>query len=271
MGLKRVSRPAKSISELFFEGNHETVVKELKNESLRDLSNEDYHFIFASLVILDRDSSKVAKELSPPLDFNDFINTYNQQEKIELEHNLGSILSQPKFLRKNLLAARIGRLYEKNFFIETGTYVGVSLYKISSLFKELWSIEADPILFKAASELFRTKGIKNVKIHLGDSKDFLKKIPSELGNNGIFFLDAHYSQGITSRRFGVCPVIQEITIIIESSPEAVIVVDDIRTMNGKRGYPHLIKILEVIPKSYTAKIYLDQLIIKKSASNCKFV
>jgi hypothetical protein len=74
-------------------------------------------------------------------------------------------------------------------------------------------------------------------------------------------LDAHYSKGNTSKEFGACPLIDELKIIFSNSSKAIIVIDDIRTMNGKNGYPKLLDILNYIPNNLVVKILYDQLII----------
>jgi hypothetical protein len=171
-------------------------------------------------------------------------------------------LRQPHFVHKSLLAAKIGLDAGATSFVETGTYVGMSLYKISGLFEELWSVEADPFLHSAAEALFKYRNVENIHLSCGDSRVFLEELPDRAFESGIFFLDAHYSTGITSRRFGSCPVIDELETIFRRASRAVVVVDDLRTMRGRGGYPDIPTLLNSIPANFKVEIMLDQLVAR---------
>jgi len=194
-----------------------------------------------------------------------FWDLFDRQLDAEIVGERVGLLQQPLHLHKSVLAAAIGLRAGKRNFVETGTYIGQSLLMISGLFDRLATVEADPVLHTAAVRLFAAKGVENVELALGDSRSFLAGIDRDFGNDSVYFLDAHYSHGITSREYGTCPVIDEIATVIDRSPEAVIVVDDLRTMSGSDGYPTLDEILNSIPNSRRVSIAYDQLIIKKGA------
>lgn len=256
--------PQPTIFSMFFSGRHSEVVELYQHLDPQSLTDEDYHLVFASLVALGKSDEDVVKHLPSPLDVQDFDDVFKEQLQSESREIHFGLLRQPRHVHKSLLAAHMGLNSGKRFFVETGTYVGMSLYKISRLFDGLWTIEADPFLYETAVALFKARGADNVSAHLGDSRTLLRELPGEVGNNAVFFLDAHYSTGITSKRFGACPVVEEVAIIVGAFPDALIVVDDVRTMNGRKGYPTLNELLAVAPNTYSAEIFLDQLILRKA-------
>ena len=145
--------------------------------------------------------------------------------------------------------------------METGTNIGESTVMVSNLFESVLSVEADPTLAKCARALVGYMGIHNTEIHEGHSVEFVKRLEPRVGSQCVFFLDAHYSRGITTRMYGNCPLQEELNVIVSRFPKAVIVADDVRTMNGRRGFPSLLSLLSSIPPSMNVCIAHDQLII----------
>ena len=62
-------------------------------------------------------------------------------------------------------------------------------------FKRIYSIELSEDLFNMAKKRFRNNS--HIKIIQGDSGDVLKNVLIEITEPGIFWLDGHYSAGIT--------------------------------------------------------------------------
>jgi hypothetical protein len=252
----------KSIFELFFSGRYYEVHKEYEEfKSNKKYSNDDMHYIFASKSIIDCDVSQIISLLKKAPKNKEIENIFKQQLYKEGKNIINGVLNQPKHINKSLLAAMIGLKRNKKFFIETGTYIGQSIYNIQNLFSKLYTCEAAEDLHKAAKNLFLLSKSKNIKIYLNDSRNFLKSLNKTIADNSVFFLDAHYSTGITSKEYGRCPLIDELQIIIKKTSNAVVVVDDIRTMNGKNGYPNLNEILDILPNNAKIKIMYDQMII----------
>ena len=109
-------------------------------------------------------------------------------------------------------------------FVETGTYLGETIRPMEPYFKNLYTIEISPLLHEQAKNLYRGNKIKFL---LGDSSVVLTSLISELNDNTIFFLDGHWSSGITGRGFKDCPLVEEINTIFENfKHKAIIIVDD---------------------------------------------
>ena len=198
---------------------------------------------------------------SPPSP-SECLNLYNyevSQESIASKDNPKNVLSQPRLLSKALLAAAIGIDHGCTHAIETGTHLGASSFLFSGVFNTVDTIEADRLLHESSCQ-FLTLHTTNVCCHLGDSSIILPQIINLRKDKTLVFLDAHYSGGVTSSEFGICPLINELEILQQASSDLVIVIDDIRCV-GTAGFPSLIDILKIIPEGKRIVIHYDQLII----------
>lgn len=247
----------------FWASRHRQNVKHfeaLDETSLLALPEADLLCIYGSAVLVDR--IDVAETIYPllqgPIEESEFSKYFGAALASERLSGGRGLLEQPVSLNKCVLAAAIGLANGKTNFVETGTYVGSSIRKVAGLFHSLKSVEASADLHSIAQHLLVSHA--NVELACGDARDFLKGIAQDFLNDSVIFLDAHYSTGITSRAFGICPVFDEINIILEKAPNAVVVVDDLRTMNGKRGYPTLQALFKQLPVGLPATIMFDQLI-----------
>jgi hypothetical protein len=254
----KISTEKISVFEKFWSGSHQSLAMDFQSNPTQFNNPDDIHYIYASMAIIDADLEEVAKKVDPPLSLNEFESTIKDQYLKELAKPQSGVLNQPRYVHKSMLAASVGLANKKINFVETGTYTGNSTYKISNLFSHLSTIEASPELYKAAKSLLSR--CKNVSCVLGNSRELLASLTSDYLNNSVVFLDAHYSTGLTSNLYGACPVVEEILEIIYKAPKAIIVIDDIRTMNGEKGYPSLSKLLNAIPSNIKIDIIFDQMI-----------
>lgn len=124
--------------------------------------------------------------------------------------------------------------------IETGTFLGEMVSALRNHFKKIYSIELDLKLAKNAQTHF--EGFKHIKILQGDSATVLQKLLTELkSTNPIFWLDGHYSGGITAKGKQTTPILDELRIIAEASNilSPIILIDDARLFDGTNGYPEM--------------------------------
>jgi hypothetical protein len=63
----------------------------------------------------------------------------------------------------------------------------------------------------------------------------------------LFYLDGHYSGGITARAAKDTPIYEELSHIFEHDPRHVIVIDDARCFGRDPDYPSLHELREFIP------------------------
>ena len=162
----------------------------------------------------------------------------------------------------------------RGIWIETGTYLGDTTLFLDGKSKKVITIEPSLELFNSAKERF--KGYKNIEIVNSDSENCLGGIVSNLGNLSgeeiSFWLDGHFSEGLTFQGIQDTPVIFELNTIsqlFDTPNNIVIFVDDVRCFNPKNKeyetYPSLVLLLEWCQsQNLMWLIENDILIMKKS-------
>lgn len=109
-------------------------------------------------------------------------------------------------------------------FVETGTYLGDTILNMQKYFDELHTIELSEYYFNK----IKNKS-KKINFHLGDSGKILGNILKQINKPTIFFLDGHWSSGITAKGEKECPVIEELQFINKlHNYDSVIIIDDKR-------------------------------------------
>ncbi len=120
-----------------------------------------------------------------------------------------------------------------NTFVETGTYEGGTVFEVANLFKTIHTIEVKEDLYNKTKSLNK---FDNIIFHLGDSTDKLKEIIPTIADKCIFFLDGHYSSGITGKGTKDCPLNEEIDSINNLyKNEGIIIIDDFRLFGTHRN------------------------------------
>lgn len=137
--------------------------------------------------------------------------------------------------------------YKPGVFVETGTYLGDMVEAQKEYFTKVYSIELSKKLYKRAVNRF--KGDTNVKLLQGDSGKVLNNLLPELKQVTLFWLDGHYSEGITAKGELECPVREEMDAILKSDQMHVILIDDARMFNGTHDYPTIDELKSIIAKS----------------------
>lgn len=140
----------------------------------------------------------------------------------------------------HIVKERIVRDYARHYglrvLVETGTYLGDMVWAMRKGFDEIHSIELDPALYRRAQTRFLKQS--NVHLHLGDSALVLSGIAATLRKPALFWLDGHYSGGITAKGATETPIEGELTsLLAASAPDHVILIDDARMFTGERDYP----------------------------------
>jgi len=117
--------------------------------------------------------------------------------------------------------------FNRNIFVETGTYAGNTTANATAIFDEIYSVELSERMYLAAQNRFRN----NSKIHLynGNSGETLQKLLPNISADAIFWLDAHYCGVGTARASSDSPIIEELKSIKNNNMHnAVILIDDLR-------------------------------------------
>ncbi len=120
-------------------------------------------------------------------------------------------------LVKEAMVRKYADKYKCNVFIETGTYLGEMVNSQKNNFDKIYSVELNRKLFRLAKDKF--KKFKHIMILQGDSVKILPKILSKIHEPTLFWLDAHYSGGITSKSRLETPIVFELRTILEHKIE----------------------------------------------------
>ncbi len=132
-------------------------------------------------------------------------------------------------------------------FIETGTYLGDTVHALRRRFREIHSIELDVTLYEAASRRFA--GARSVTIHYGDSATVLPDLLSRLTEPALFWLDGHFSGGVTARGPRDTPVREELSSILRHPVEEhVVLIDDARVFGTDDQYPTIDEVREMVAR-----------------------
>ena len=158
----------------------------------------------------------------------------------------------PDFIKRKYL---IGTLKNKNSaWIETGTFVGKTTIFLSNNSQYVISLEPSEECYLRAKE--NTKYIKNILLINQNSEKGLKNAIDIMvnkydGDHIGFWLDGHYSGGITFKNQSICPLKEELEIIFNAINKGdlpykniYIFIDDIRLCIGsstkeEKSYPSL--------------------------------
>jgi hypothetical protein len=111
-------------------------------------------------------------------------------------------------------------------FIETGTLRGETIFAMEPWFDELHTIELGKDLWSRVKGRYRGE---KIRFHHGDSPTVLRELLPAITRRAIFFLDGHWSCGVTARGEQDVPLLDEIRVITRCfTHEALLVIDDLR-------------------------------------------
>jgi len=147
-------------------------------------------------------------------------------------------------------------------FVETGTYMATTLIWVQKYFKTSYSIELNHELAEEAQNHFKNQ--KNVTVIEGDSGNSLEQIVSTDTTKKLFWLDAHYSGGITAQSvdFGHTPISKELERIMSAWVDgSVVLIDDARLFVGKDNYPTIAELEDYIMNQTKLTLFVDKDII----------
>ena len=158
----------------------------------------------------------------------------------------GKRLSPPHLIKQRLVK-KFAKKYNLKVFIETGTYLGSMVNATKKTFRKIYTIELDEKLYKRAKNKF--KGEKGIKVLFGDSSIVLPKVSKNITKPCLFWLDAHYSKGITTKGNKETSIIDELTVILNHEVKNhLLLIDDADKFNGENDYPTLKELKKFVLK-----------------------
>lgn len=145
----------------------------------------------------------------------------------------------PNVLKRSVFA-RHGRLDDT--WIETGTYLGTTTAHLARTASHVYTIEPDHKL--AADATARFAETPNVTVVEGLSEEMLDSVLAAVDGSVSFWLDGHYSEGVTHKGPSITPIAAEFAVIeqhLERLDAVSILVDDFRCFDSDlpedEGYP----------------------------------
>jgi hypothetical protein len=143
----------------------------------------------------------------------------------------------PRWIKNDVLR-RNG--FPDGTWVETGTYLGQTSQFLSSFSSRVYTIEPAKALYERAKTRFARR--KDVTVLHGTSEDVLPGLVPALQGPVNFWLDGHYSAGITFMGDVVSPIAAELATIekdLARLGKVAVLVDDIRLFGTDPGYPAL--------------------------------
>ena len=164
---------------------------------------------------------KLLKKLLPQT----ILEFYQTQRGIADWKKRGFLENSPQLVKENVFL-KYG--IKNAAWIETGTYLGTTTNYLSNLFPHVYSIEPEPMLYASACKRFEGK---NVTLFNEVSENVFPSLLPKLTGNINFWLDGHYSAGITFKGVKDCPVEDELSAIennFSNFDKLSILIDDVR-------------------------------------------
>lgn len=165
----------------------------------------------------------------------DLVRFCRNRRELEMWEQQGRPIPPPHIVKQ-----RVVRQYAERFrlkiLIESGTYLGAVVYAMRHRFDRIISIELSRALSECAQRRFAR--YPHITIVQGDSTVELPRLLAAIAEPCLFWLDAHFSGGITARGAIETPIVQELTHIMEHPIHGhVLLIDDAREFTGRNGYP----------------------------------
>ena len=157
-----------------------------------------------------------------PEKFVEFIQT---QRGISNWKKRGYLESSPQLVKQSVFL-KYG--LDDAVWVETGTFLGATTKYLSEFFPHVYSIEPEPKLYSSACKRFEGK---NVTLFNDVSENVFPSLLPTLSGNINFWLDGHYSAGITFKGEKDCPVEDELSAIelnFSNFDKLTILIDDVR-------------------------------------------
>lgn len=144
----------------------------------------------------------------------------------------------PPHVIKQMTLRAYARRFGLTVLVESGTFLGDMVAAMLGEFDRIYSIELGDELYERAVQRFR--GRDDVELVHGDSATELGSLLSRLRQPALFWLDGHYSEGITARGPKDTPILDELDHILgDRERRHVVLVDDARVFGVDSAYPSI--------------------------------
>jgi hypothetical protein len=150
----------------------------------------------------------------------------------------GRPIPPPSFVKVRTVK-QYGRRFALRTLVETGTCYGDMVAAVEGDFEKVLSVELGEELYLMAAQRFAEA--KHVTILHGDSGKVMADILAQVNKPCLFWLDSHYSGGVTARAVLDTPIRDELQCIMSHplATQHVILIDDARDFTGEGDYPNV--------------------------------
>jgi len=143
------------------------------------------------------------------------------------------------------------------YFVETGTLNADTTRAMVPFFKKVITIELSPEYYWRNVHMY-AHHYPTIQFVQGDSTVELVRILPVIDQPALFFLDGHWSSGDTARGSIDCPLVEELTAIMQHMrPACIIIVDDFRLFGT-----HLSENWTDITKEHLLSIVASRLVLE---------
>jgi len=166
-----------------------------------------------------------------------------EKELIEWERN-GRPVPPPHFFKQRTLRS-FAKRFGLKILVETGTYYGDMVEAMKRDFDWIYSIEINKELHEKAKKRFSSEG--KIELIHGDSGIELGSLMDRIDQPALFWLDGHYSAGVTARGVKDTPIYEELAHIFKAQNRGhVIIIDDARCFGADPAYPGIEELSDFI-------------------------
>ena len=156
----------------------------------------------------------------------------------------GGRCGPPHIIKQEMLLEH-ARTYNTRVLVETGTFLGDMIYAMKDHFREIYSIELSDQFYKRAGIAFRN--YPHVHLVPGNSAHALGGVMDRISERCLFWLDGHYSGGITASAEDRSPIRAELEVILRHPvKDHVILIDDANCFDGEHGYPSIFEMYQLV-------------------------
>lgn len=158
----------------------------------------------------------------------------------------GWVMPLPALLKRAIIKSEAAR-FGASVLVETGTYQGDTVWFFRRDFAQIFSIEVQPELARLARQRFAAW--PHIRIIEGDSAVSLAQIVPQIQGRCVFWLDGHYSAGLTGRGSSDCPIWGELeTIATQMKQPALILIDDAKCFGTEKDYPSIPELVDFLSR-----------------------
>lgn len=159
----------------------------------------------------------------------------------------------PPFVKRAILK-RAALDHSLRALVETGTQYGDTPWFFRGEMDEIWTVELSPDLAHLARRRFER--FPTINVVEGDSAVQLGEIVPRLRHPVLFWLDGHYSAGLTARGASDCPIYDELLCVFGKCKQRwVVLIDDARCFGSEKDYPSLSELEKFVESALPGAVF----------------